>query len=127
MTFKDDLREDIATFLCPTEFSEYVQINGVLLPAQVSNHTAEKSGRQNENYDGLHGDFVEVYFSSAPYLKKRGKLPKQGDWIYIQSKRYDVVSAQDELGIAKIICAAYRQNAISPKPFAGGRTSHDYV
>ena len=122
-TFKDDVAEDIRTFLDVEEFSELADVNGVILRCQISAYTSEKSGRQNENYDGLHGDFTTIFFETAPYIKKRARLPREGEKIYINGKRFEVAKVKDEMGIAKIICGAYRQNTLSPKPFLGGRTN----
>lgn len=111
-TFKDDLREDKYTFLNVLEFSEYREIDGVLMRCQVSHHTADKSSRQNENFDGLHGDFVTVYFDAETYIGKRSRLPRHGEWVWLDSKRYDVVSSKNEMGIAKLVLGAYRQNTL---------------
>ena len=118
MNFKDDLKADIATFLDLDEFAEFVTIDKVILPAQVIRHTAEKSARLTENFAGLHGDFVTVYFAAEPYYKKRQKLPRHGEWIYINGTRFDVVSAQEEFGIIKVVCSAYRQQKLAPRPLA---------
>ena len=111
MSFKDDVRADLPTFVEVTEFGELATIDGVILWAQIIPWTAEKSSRQNENYDGLFGDYVTIYFQTEPYVKKRKRLPAQGQWVYVNGKRYDVRSCRDELGITKLICAAYRQGS----------------
>ena len=116
MNFKDDLKDDIKTFLDLDEFAEYVRIDGLILPAQIEYHTAEKSARQSENFAGLHGDFVTIYFASEPYYKKRQKLPRFGEWIYVNDKRYDVESANEEKGIIRVECAAHRQQKLAPRP-----------
>ena len=110
--FKDDLADDIATFLNLDEFAQTATIDGVELTCQVSSYTADKSNRQNETYDGLHGDFITVYFETALYNAKRERLPRQGEWILIDGKRYDVVSSRDEMGIVKVVCSAYRQDTL---------------
>ena len=110
--FKDDLREDNYTFLNLEEFSELTWVDGLLLRCQVSHYTGEKSTRQNENFDGLHGDFVTIDFEAAPYIRKKKRLPRQGEWIKINGRRYDVESVKNEMGVAKIVCSAYRQNTL---------------
>lgn len=117
--FKDDLAEDIATFLNVEEFSEVATIDGVELTCQVAHHTADKSNRQNETYDGLHGDFITVYFDAEIYKERRERLPRHGEWILINGKRYDVVSSKNELGIVKVVCSAYRQDTLR-SPWARG-------
>ena len=112
MTFKDDIKDDLQEFVELTEFAELIKLDGLILPAQMIHHTAEKSGRQTENYAGLHGDFTELYFMSEPYKLKRERLPRNGEWIFINDKRYDVISVTEELGIAHVVCSAYRQNVL---------------
>lgn len=112
MTFKDDLREDIPTFLNVDEFSEPRDIDGVQMTCQVVHYTGDKSNRQNETFEGLHGDFVTIYFEAAKYTAERERLPRHGEWIYVDGKRYDVVSVKNEMGIAKVVCTAYRQNTL---------------
>lgn len=118
-TFKDDLADDIATFLNLEEFSELATIDGVEIPCQVVHYTADKSNRQNETYEGLHGDFTTVFFEADVYNDKRERLPRHGEQIKINSKRYDVVSVKNDMGIVKIICSAYRQDTLR-SPWARG-------
>lgn len=109
MTFKDDLKADITTFLDLDEFGELADVDNVILPAQIIKYTAEKSTRQNETYPQLFGDFITIYFRAETYLLKRKHLPKKNEWIWINGVRYDVESSQVEFGICKLVCAAYRQ------------------
>lgn len=111
-TLKEDLQEDLPVFVEVDEFGEMTTIDGVTLPAQVIIHTVKKSGIEARNFDGLHGDFVTVYFKTADYTATKERIPRQGEWCIINSKRYDVMSSQDELGITKLECAAYRQNTL---------------
>ena len=106
--FKEDLRDDLRTFVAMEEFAQLIDLNGVMMPAQVVKHTAEKSQRMSQQFGGLHGDFTEIFFQAEPYIKKRGRLPVKGDWIYVDKRRYDVVSSQDDLGMAHVTLAAYR-------------------
>ncbi|MBQ6296152.1 MAG: hypothetical protein IJK81_00395 [Selenomonadaceae bacterium] len=109
MSFKDAIYADLDIFVETDEFAELIEIDGVQLPAQVLKHTEEKSQRLQEQFDGLHGDFVTIYFKSEPFITERGKLPQKGDWILIDNRRYDVVFSQEELGIIKVVASAYRQ------------------
>lgn len=106
MTFKEQIAVDLDIFVETDEFAQEVEIDGVKLRAQKISRTAEKSARLNEQFDALHGDFLTLYFKAEDYPKK---LPAQGAWIICDGKRYDVLSSENELGIAKLICAAYRQ------------------
>ena len=118
-SFKADMADDIRTFTNTAEFSQLTWLDGVLLPCQVSHYTAEKSGRMVENFEGLHGDFTTVYFNAAPYVRKRERLPRNGEQMHINGRRYDIVSVKNELGVAKIVCTAYRQNTLRQNPFKG--------
>lgn len=116
-TLKDDIAADISTFVSASEFADLTWVDGVLLPCVVDENTAAKSSRQTENYAGLHGDFVTIYFPTEPYIKKRERIPRNGEWCTVGTKRYDVISSRDEHGITILICAAYRQNVLRQKPF----------
>lgn len=112
MTFKDDLREDKYVFLNVDEFAELAWVDGVLMRYQITHYTGDKSNRQNETFEGLHGDFTTIYFDAETYIGKRTRLPRNGEWIYVNGKRYDVVSVKNEMGVAKVVCTAYRQNTL---------------
>ena len=112
--FKDDLKADIATFLELEEFGELITLDGVILPAQLSKHTAEKSQRLTQTFDKLHGDFSTIYFRAETYLKKRARLPNQGEWVWLNNIRYDVVSSENQAGVAKLTLSAYRQSTLRP-------------
>ena len=112
MSFKDDVAADIDTFLELEEFGEEIVIDGVKLIGVISTYTQEKSARMTETFEGLHGDWQEIYFRTEDYCAVKKFLPKHGDWTIINGKRYDVLTSADQSGIAKIICAAYRQNSL---------------
>ena len=110
MTFKEQLRADLPTFVNASEFAQVVDIDGCLCRAQVIEHTASKSQRLTENFEGLHGDFTELYFMSEPYLKKHAKLPHKGDLMKVAGRRYDVQEVCAELGLCHVKLTAYRQS-----------------
>ena len=111
-TFRDDLAADIPIFVETDEFAAEADVDGVLMPVQLTARTADKSNRQNETFAGLHGDFTTIYFPTLQYTAQRERIPRHGEWIYINGKRYTVESARDELGITKVVCSAYRQNTL---------------
>lgn len=115
--FRDDMAEDIGVFVELNEFAELTWIDGVLLPAQVIERTADKSNRQNETFAGLHGDFTTVYYPTAPFIKKRERIQRHGEIVYVNGKRYTVESAREEHGITKLVCSAYRQNTLRQNSF----------
>lgn len=104
---KELIAADLDVFIELEEFAERVTFNGVELSAVLMRHTAEKSARLAETFDGLHGDFATIYFKVEDYGKP---LPHQGEWALINGRRYDVMSSEEEMGMAKLICAAYRQS-----------------
>ena len=110
-TFKDDVERDIKNvFIDLTEFSDYHTVDGVIIPCIVNSHTGDKS---------LHGDFMTLHFKATDYTVKRERLPRHGEWIYLDGKRYDVISVQNDMGVAKITISAYRQNTLRQNPFDG--------
>lgn len=109
MSFRANLHDDLHVFVAPDEFAELVEIDNVLCQAQLIQHTADKSQRLTENFDGLHGDFTEIFFKAEPYVKKHGKLPQRGDLVYINGRRYKAERVEDELGMIHLIASAYRQ------------------
>ena len=110
--FKDILLSDLATFINLEEFSEEITIDGLTLPAQITTSTKEKSARQSENFQGLHGDFVTVYFKTSDYIQTRKRLPVYNEYVIMNGKRYVVESSSDECGIARLILSSYRQNPL---------------
>lgn len=116
MTFKDYVRADHDVYLCNDEFAEWAIIDNVILKAIIQPRTSEKSGRISQNYDGLYGDFSDVYFKTADYCRKRERIPKFSEFVKIYDRhrqlhvRYGVVSSIDEMGMTHLILAAYRQN-----------------
>ena len=119
MTFRDDLAADLDIFVCSDEFAQFVTLDGVTLRAQVRVSTDKKSGNETFNFDGLHGDFTTLFFKTADYLGKKERLPRHGEWVTFDGKRYEVVHSEDELGITKLTLTAYRQNTLRPNPFRG--------
>lgn len=109
MTFKEQLAADRDIFLSSDEFAEEVTIDGVRLTGQISAYTADKSERLNQQFDGLHGDWLVVYFKADAYTAQRTRLPVQGQWALINGRRFDVVSCAEQGGICKLVCSAYRQ------------------
>lgn len=109
MTFKQDLQDDCAAFVALDEFAQLLDVDGVLCKAQLLKHSADKSNRLQESFDGLHGDFAELFILARPYLAKHNKLPHRGDLMFINAVRYEVLRAEDELGILHFLLSAYRQ------------------
>ena len=110
--FKEMLQADLAIFINLEEFSEEITLDGVTLPAQITTSTKEKSARLSENFQGLHGDFITVYFKTADYCAARKRLPNYGEYVILNGKRYVVESSSDEGGIAKLVLSSYRQNSL---------------
>ncbi|MBD3878214.1 MAG: hypothetical protein SR1Q5_00810 [Quinella sp. 1Q5] len=117
MNFKEAIKADLDIFVETEEFAEEVLIDGIKCKAQLMVHTADKSNRQNETFPGLHGEFTEIFFKTEPYLAEHKKLPHRGDITLINGKRYEVVKAEDELGLMHLILSSYRAN----KPRVGDR------
>ena len=116
MKFKDLIEEDAGAIFEIEEFAEYVMVDGVILKASLNVNTDKISGNQSLNFDGLHGDFAILYFKTIDYTKKRKRIPKQGEYVYIEQKgkrkRYTVMSAEDDLGVTALKLTAYRQDTL---------------
>lgn len=114
--FKDLLDHDAAVIMSVVEFAEYLTIDGVLLACQFVPSTEKFSNAKSDNYDGLHGDFVTLYFKTKDYIGKRERLPRQSEYVYLEhknlKKRFEVVSCEEELGVCCLTLASYRQNTL---------------
>ena len=106
--FKDDL----PIFVETAEFAEEVEVDGLKIPAQLMAVSKARSELVRNTFARLEGDFSELYFRADDYTGTKKRLPRQGEWVYINGKRYDVVSSEDELGMAHLVLAAYRQPAL---------------
>lgn len=127
MTFKDILIEDNSEMLELDEFAELLRIDGVIVRAVVDNYTAKKSGNANLNFKGLMGDFLEIFFRTMDYCRKRERLPRYGEICFVYSpdwdaeKRFVVESSTDELGMAHLVLSAYRDYKIDVKAVQAAR------
>ena len=119
MNFKDDLRDDLNIFVDSDEFAQFVKLDGITLRAQVTASTQKASGTASLNFEGLHGDFVTLFFKTADYCGKKQRIPRQGEQCWFNDMRYDVVRCFDTLGITKLELSAYRQNTLRQHPYRG--------
>lgn len=101
--------DDLPIFVETAEFAEEVEIDGVKLPAQLMSLSKERSERMREQFSGLEGDFCELFFRTADYIAIKKRLPRVHEFCYVNGKRFDVISSEDELGISHLVLAAYRQ------------------
>lgn len=110
MTLKECIAADNEeVFLDVMEFAEYVEVEGTLIKSQVQYRTERKSALQSESFEGLHGDWVKVFFKTAEYCRKNERLPVQGEFIHVNGKKYKVITCKDEMGITRLVCSGYRQ------------------
>ena len=106
--FKSMLKADSAIFLNTGEFAEVVNLDGLILNAQLNTYTQEISSNEKKQHLGLHGDFVELHFKTDEYLEVRQRLPFQGELCTMNGKKFYVQSCVDDLGIAKLVLESYR-------------------
>ena len=102
-------QDDWAIFVETEEFAEEIEIDGVRLPAQVSPISKARSELVRDSYPKLEGDFVELYFRTTDYTETKKRLPRYSEWCFVNGKRFEVISSQDELGITRLVLASYRQ------------------
>lgn len=114
MTFKDYVAQDLNIFLEIEEFGEMIEIDSIKILAILIQHTGDLNianvASKHEAYyvhPDLHsqpkiGKFCTVYFKTADYVSKRGRIPKHTEFCYVQGVRYQVESSIDEMGITKL-------------------------
>lgn len=112
MTFKELMRFDAESFVEVAEFAELIVLDGVILKAQLIQYTQERSSNEKKQFSGLHGDYTEVHFKVEDYLRKRRRLPVEGEYCKVNGRNYVVESSAANLGIATLTLAAYRQKII---------------
>ena len=104
--FKYSVEADLSdVFINLDEFADMHVLEGVELPCVVSvNKTAQKSEQKEKTFEGLHGDFITLYVKKvdAP------RVPKQGENIKLDDKRYKVKSCRDDMGLLSVLLEAYR-------------------
>lgn len=122
MTFKDYVAQDLNTFLGLEEFGEIVEIDEIKIKAILIQHTGDLNianvASKHEAYyihpelhnQPLIGNFVTVYFKTADYVAKRGRIPKHTEFTYINGVRYRVEESIDEMGITRLIATTDRMN-----------------
>lgn len=122
MNFKETLAQDLNVFINIDEFGEIAEIDEVKLPAIIIEHTGDKKHEEVASkheafyiHPVLHGilligDYIEVYFKTADYVAVHGRIPKNSEFVYVNSKRYRVERAMDEQGITLLVVAADRMN-----------------
>ena len=105
-TFKECVEAGLSdVFINMVEFAEMHTLEGVELPCVISvNKTAQKSEQKEKTFDGLHGDFITLFVKKvdAP------RVPKQGENIKLDDKRYKVKSCRDDMGLLSMLLEAYR-------------------
>lgn len=118
MTLKDDIASDNEdVFFDLGEFSEYVELDGMLIEVQVQYRTEKASSLKTETFQGLHGDYTKVFFRTADYCRKNERIPTEGEYVHINGKKYKVLTSKDEMGITRLVVSAYRQEQLREKPF----------
>ena len=110
MNFKDVLKEDNDSIFALDELAEFVNIDGVILRCQIARHTEKISGNEKKVFDGLHGDFISLSFRKDDYCTKKRRIPKQGDAIYINAKKYFVQKSRYEFGVIYLEASENRQS-----------------
>ena len=101
--------DDLPIFVELEEFAEMVDVDGIELPAQLMTQSKERSKLVRDQFPRLEGDFTELFFQADFYSAIKKRLPRVHELCYVNGKRYDVISCENELGMAHLILAAYRQ------------------
>lgn len=123
---KDVIKYDVEkVFINLNEFAEYVEIDGVILQAQVQYRSEKAAGLKMRMFEAvrgelmqpLHGDYVQMFFRTADYCAKMERLPFQNEYCHVNKKKYKVISCKDEMGITRLILSDYRQEQLRQTPF----------
>ena len=130
MALKDYIKRDNqSVFFNLGEFAEYVELDEMMIQAQVQYRTEKASSLKSETFDELHGDYVKIFFRTDDYCRKCERLPVQGEFVHINGKLYKVLTCKDEMGITRLAVSAYRQGQLREKPFQrmelGGLDDYD--
>ena len=125
MTSKELLKRDLDTFVNPDEFAEIHNIDGVEIASIVNKCTQAKSGSESKTFPVLHGDFTDIYFKTVDFVSAKERLPKQGDRISIDGRRYSVETCTNEQGITIITLGAYRQSLTKAASKMGRSEDYD--
>lgn len=108
MTFLEALEADLDVFMNVEEFAVIRELEGVLLKVSYQFYRDEVTGRQSDEYAGLHGDHVALTFRAADFLKKKDHLPREGERIKFRDKLYGVTRSENEFGLCRLECVRYR-------------------
>lgn len=102
------------------EFAELIVLDGVIIKASINNNTENISNVASRNYAGLHGDFSRIFFLTEDYCRKRLRIPKQGDYVFLEKgndrRQYTVVSSENDLQVTELVLQSYRQNTLRGVP-----------
>lgn len=104
------LEEDLNIFVETEEFAELVDVDGVELPAQLMTISQERSKLVRNQFPHLKGDFTELFFRAGDYTAIKKRLPRVHEWVYVNGKRFDVISLENEPGICHLVLVSYRQS-----------------
>ena len=125
-TLKDVIKYDVENvFVNLNEFAEYVEIDGIILRAQIQYSSEKAAGLKQRMFEAvrgelmqpLHGDYIKMFFRTADYVKKNERLPFQNEYCHVNRKKYKVISCKNEMGITRLILSDYRQEQLRQTPF----------
>lgn len=106
MTFKDIIANDVHTvFLNTKEFSDTHIVNGTEMSCQMDE--IEQINREKRYKDHMDGVFVQerlLYVAASDY----GPMPKKGQIVSVDGRKYTCQDAVDEYGIYSITLEANR-------------------
>ena len=109
MTLKDDLRADIErVFFDVTELAELHELKHVIVPSTKRRYDALMSGRDRDDYDGLHGDHLEIQFRAEDFTRKEERLPREKERILFDGRWFEVERIEVEYGVARLVMSRYR-------------------
>lgn len=101
MTFKDDLLDDIDTFLEPDEFAETVMFD----EKEIAGSLEEVASEEYQERNGV--DYAQPLFKRSYRLFARESdfapnMPRTSDWVRVNGIRMSVIRCKPEFGILTI-------------------------
>lgn len=112
MNFKDLLEIDADNIMSLDEFSELATLDGLIIKVQFGKQTDELQGKETKNTTGLYGDLATLHFKTTDYTTKRKRIPRQGESVLLNGKRFEVISSAEFQGISRLTLKAFRQNRL---------------
>lgn len=100
-TFKDDLYDDISTFLEPDEFAETVNFNGKEVIGSLE-QVASQEYNESGGVSYAQPLFKKYYRFFVRESEFAPDMPRTGDWVNVNGIRMSVIKCTPEFGVLTV-------------------------